>query len=411
MSIFKVLENKVSKEDFIRKSYVELYSAIDAPESIDKVKFSDVSTETAQLVKQYNTYDITYALEIGYDHTEQYIDEEKYYDRELKQYITRAVVKNRTVTNWMPHQGSAENLRCTAVGCFKTGDDIDIGDKEEKISQQYENYAFDVETILKGAQSRDASEQEACQMITPSERDHLDLACASAGDTVFRKMVHLPGDRQRYFKSKWNATSMLATVFAVDRYKLAFDYNGHKCFIKQFATEETPHIYCSYKYVDDVDEEIKKAEKDQLNTNPEFQRNVKIYKAGTIGSIALILISLIVSQYLGIAAILGIVLGIVGFAVSYKFGKRMKAVGEAIHEEYKNKRNEHKNELQSRKMELLEARFSSMGLAALTAAEKERFMPQNIHRLTDLFADPSEYEDSDDDFEEPIPEPEVSWEQ
>lgn len=405
---YGIVKNKVNKEDFVRKSYIELYSAIDAPESIDEVEFSDVFTETAQLVQQYTTYDITYTVEIGYDHEEQYIDQKEYYDHELKQYSTKQVVKNRIITDWQPYQGSAQNLRGIAVGCFHAGDNTDIGDKDEKINEQYGNYAFDVEKILNNTEDREATEEETKQMTAPTERDYLDLACTSARDSHFHNMLQLPGDRQRRFKAEWDATDMFACVYAVDRYKLAFDYKGQKCFIKQFSTEKLPHIYCSYEHTDNIEEEIKQAEQHQLNTDPEFQKNVKLYKYGTWGSLGLGFLSVALSQALGGAAFIGIILAVIGFILSYRIGKKMEAQAKTIQEEFKNKRNVHKTELQNKKITLLETRFAIMGLAPLSEEEKERFLPKNQHKLTDLFTPPRMYED--EITEEIEPEPEVAWE-
>lgn len=406
---YGIVENKVSKEDFIRKSYVELYSAIDAPEGIDTVQFSDVFSETAELIKQYTTYDIDYTVEIGYNHTEQYIDQEKYYDHDRKEYLTRQVVKNRTVTNWQPYQGSAEKLQGIAVGRFNTGDNIDIGDKDEKISKQYGRYSFDVEKVLRDTEDRQATEEEAEQMTTPTKDVYLDLACTSAD---FYRKVSLPGDCHRNFRADWDATDMFACVYGVERYKLAFDYEGHKSFIKQFATEELPHIYCSYKHVDNVDEALKEEEKNCLNTNEQYQNNMKKGKILTWASIVLFFLSIGLFEKIGAISFLGNIAGIIGFVFACKFNKKVENQAKAIKEEHKAKRNNHKTEMQNKKMVLLETRFANMGWAPLTEAEKERFLPKNQHSLTDNYHgsnnDDDEYEEESE--EELEKEPEISWE-
>ncbi len=384
---FGIVENEFSKELFARKSYVELYSAVDAPESVDTIQFSDPVVETAELIRQSTYYNIDYTVEIGYDHEEQYVDEEKYYDTDLKKYLTKQVIKNRTVTAWQPYQGSAENLRGVAVGHFSTGDSINIGDQDEKVSEQYGHYAFDVAQVLKNMEEREATDEETKKMTTPTEKHYREMAYTSASDSSFYGMVHLPGDRQRGFKAKWDAVNMFACVYAVDRYKLAFDFEGHKCFMKQFVTEEIPHIYCSYKHVDDVDQALKDAAENCLNNSEEYQNNMKKGKFLSLGSIALFFISIGLFNVIGFVALLGIIAGIVGFVSAFKFSKKVDAQAKAIREEHQTKRNNHKTEMQNKKMALLEARFATMGWAPLTDVEKARFLLENEHHLTDNFSD------------------------
>ena len=394
---FCVAKNKISTDKFIRDSLVELYSSIDAPESIDRIQFSDVFTENAQIVRQQSFYDIEYVVEVGYDHEEQYIDQKKEYDQDLKKYVTRSVVKNRTVTDWQPYKGSESGLMNYATVCWKTGDDIDIGDKEETISKHYSDYSFRATEILEGLEPREATKEEQKDAPEFSTSALTGFAAKAAGNDFFYSMVKhkLPGDRHRKFSANWTSDSMHAVVYSVERYKLAFDYEGHKCFVKQFATEKSPHVYCSYKYIDQEDIAIKDAEKVKLNTDPQFQKNVKIYKAGTYGSLGLAVLSLGLSGVLGTGALIGLVIAVAGFFISMRFGKNMQKQGEAIQAETKNKLKMHKLEIQNKKIELLETRFAKMGYSPLTEEEKERFSLENEHKLTCHFYEQKDTETTD----------------
>ncbi len=397
ITYFGFAENEMNKEKFLRGAYVELYSAIDAPENIDSVQFSDVFVERAELVKFETTYNIDYTMEIGYDREEQYIDKEEYYDKDLKKYLTRNVVKSRTVTDWQPYQGTANELCGKAISYYKDGDSIDIGDKDEDISDSYSNFRIDTETALKGLKSRKATEEEAKDFTVPSESDFDYFASMCATNSNFyQQILHkLPGDKHRNFFANWSAEFMYAAVHAVDRYKLTFDYEGHKCFIKQLATEALPNIYCSYKYTDTVDEGIKEAEQTKLNTDPEFQKKVKLYQTGTLASLGFGLLCAGFSSFLGVFAIIGIIAAVIGFIVSYKVGKKMEAQLKEIKAEYKQKRDAHKKEVQNNKLKLLETRFAKMGFAPLTEEEKERFLLDKNHTLTALYAGPAEEKKKD----------------
>ncbi len=376
--IFAVAENGSSKEKFVRDSYIELYSAIDAPESIDNVQFSDVFEETAQLVRQLTFLNFDYTIDVGYERR----------------------VGDQRVTEWHPFQSSAEGVSVFSYGCNVDGDNIDIGDKDVNISESYSDYYFEPSKVLAEIESRIATEEEEKEFIVPSEQDYWN------GATTVIKSEHklmaevyglIPGDQKRNFRvTRWEPTSMSATIFAIKRYKLAFDYEGHKCFIKQFATEERPNIYCSYKKTDNID--VKDVEKNRLQNNPEFQKNITIYKKGSQATLAASFLFLFCSEFLGAFSILGILLAIIGFCVFYRFGKKAKAQGEAIRTEVQNECNEQKTNLQNKKMQLLETRFANMGFEPLTEAEKERFMPKNQHKLIDLYSEPlreDEYEEEE----------------
>lgn len=102
---FERPKQELSKEKFIRDSLVEIYSAADAPVAINDIELSEPVADTAVVVRQFTMYNIeSYNVEIGYDSKEQYIDTERVYDSTLKEYVTREVVKERTVTKWQPYK-------------------------------------------------------------------------------------------------------------------------------------------------------------------------------------------------------------------------------------------------------------------------------------------------------------------
>lgn len=397
---FKKSNGKLTKEKFVRKSLIELYSASDANVDIDNIELSDVFADTAKVVTQFTGYDIdSYTVEIGYDKQEQFVEEERTYDSTLKEYVTRSVIKNRTVTNWQPYNGNSETVTGTSIRVIDDGDNIDLGDKDENISKYFDD-GVDFDAIIKNGDFREVTEEEAKLFEPLTEEEHMSLAYASAGDNLAYKLS-LPGDHWRNFNSKWSISYADATVYAIDTYKSAFDFGGNKCFIKGTDAEEFPRIYSSGGGVDKNEEEIKNKEKQTLNSDTEFQQTAKIYKYGTLGSLALGILSIALSEFLGMASFIGIIIAVVGFIYIYKrYGKKAKAMGDEIHATYENMLNQYKEEQKSQKIELLNARFLKMGIPPLTEKELERFSSENDHKLTDNYFDPKEFEDEEDFLDE-----------
>lgn len=382
---FKVLSDK-NKEQFVRDSYIELYSASDAPVEIDQVEFSEPVVEPATLVKQINTFDISYTLEVGYHRTEQYVTQEKYYDADLKKHLTRNVVKERTVTDWQPYRGDKSDVGSRCFDVLNDGDSIDIGDKDSEIASKYGNYEIDVETALNLVPTIDAEEKDSDLFYERDESIIRNDAMSSVNTGYFQYCVHseLPGDEQRNFHCDWKLKDAIAGVHLTERYKLGFDYEGHKCFIKQCACEKLPNIYCSYKYTDDVANKILTDKQNETENDPDFQRNSKIYKYLNIGGLGLIFLSIALSMANSTLGIIGIIIGIAALVVNnFTFGKLVKKQGDAIKQKYDHMLKEHKDEIRNKKIKALNERFAKMGMEPINKEELQRFFED--HKLTEHY--------------------------
>ena len=391
---FKKSDGQLTKEKFVRKSLIELYSASDANADIDNIELSDVFTDTAKVVTQFTGYDIdSYTVEIGYDKQEQFVEEERTYDSTLKEYVTRNVIKNRTVTNWQPYSGNSEAVTGTSIRVVDDGDNIDLGDKDKNVSERFDD-EVDVKNIIRKGKFRDATEEESKHFEALTEEEHKVFAYDSAGDHLATKLS-LPGDRWRNFKSNWSICYADATVYAIDTYKSTFDFAGKKCFVKQWDNEEYPRIYSAGCGKDEEEEK-----KQILNADPEFQKTAKIYKKGTLGSLGLGVLSLVLSslsdalQIPRFIGFIGLIVAVVGFIYIYKrYGKKAQAMSDKL-------LGDNKEAKKSNKIELLNARFSKMGMPPLTEKELERFSSENDHKLTDNYFDPKEFEDEEDFLDE-----------
>lgn len=391
---YRFAKSDMTKEKFERGVYVEIYSAIDAPEEINNnITLSEPVLETNYLVQQTTHYDLEYSMEAGYDREEQYIAQEKKYDTTLKKDVIKDVVKTRKVTDWRPHSASAGGvIGDTAYGLLHIDNWTDIGDRDKDITKKYAGIDdFNISGVIQNVKvEREPTQEEKAKCVPLSDKQYMDYANIGANNGTFEKRLKgkLPGDKVRNFSAKWEAVDMNATVYVVDRYKLAFDCEGEKCFARQYVTSELPAVYCSKVYKDDVIEDIDTKEKNHLENDPEYQKWYKICKYGLIGNVALLILACIL---MGSAVVLGIILllvSVAGFVVGAKLGKKMKAAKDSITSVYKEQRITHWTKVQNKKIELLNARFAKMGFAPLNEEELKRFDLENKHSLNNLYRKP-----------------------
>jgi len=162
--------------------------------------------------------------------------------------------------------------------------------------------------------------------------------------------------------------------------------------VKQWDNEEYPRIYSAGCEKDEKEEEMQ-----ILNADPEFQKTAEIYKKGTLGSIGLGLLSIVLSSLsdaLQIPGFIGLIVAVVGFIYIYKrYGKKAQAMSDKL-------LGDNKEAKKSNKIELLNARFLKMGMEPLNEKELERFSSENDHKLTDNYFDPKEFEDEEDLLED-----------
>lgn len=383
-TIFYTTPSDKNKEKFIRDAYIELYSASDAPVEIDEVEFSEPQVEPALLLSQIVEFDVDYTAEIGYHRREQYLEEERYYNADLKKHLTRTVVKERVVTDWQPYRGNKKDVPAWNHEVLVDGDSVDIGDKDPEIASQYGNYRIDVKEALAGVSGVLVDEEESDLFREIDDESAARKTSSYVTTQFFHNYLNreMPGDENRNFNCDWNPTRVISAEYLMDRYKLGFDYNGHKCFVKQCASELYPNIYCSYKYVDEVATKILDDKKSETETDPSFQRNAKLYKYLTLGSLGLFLLSIALSMANSSLGTIGIIAAIALFAFTYfVFGKTMKKQGEAIEQKYDNMMKEHKDGIRNKKIEALNRRFAQMGMEPITKEELKRFF--TAHKLID----------------------------
>ncbi len=404
-----LVEGCHTKESFVRDSLIEIYSSIDAPVTIDSIEFSDVHESTYQILGQTSDYEITYSSEIGYDREEQYLEEETKYDRDLQRNITRNVVKTRTVTDWQPYNGTV-----TKKGAFlnelTNNDTVDLGDFDETIACQFAGFCYDEsEVCFNGTPVGDPEKLATVDFVEPTAADIKYAIDRGATKPKVEFESEMPGDRYRNLKITCKATNTVPTVFAVNRFKAAFDFDGKTHYARQFTTESLPGVFCSYRKNDDVLEDLKKNCDEEIKNDPIYKKNDDIATYSGIGlfvGIALVFLCMIIPAIPSMLAFFGVIAAIVSGILMSKFGKKRDAQKKLIKEKFEQLGKDHKKELQKQKAELLNARFAMMGLEPLSDLEMERFKLKNTHYLStnysedgfgELVEDEEELEDEDDE--------------
>ena len=361
----------ISKEEFMRMALIELYRDDDTPPDIDSAEFTQVEESIYQFVNFYGTYDVTIQGEIGYDHDEQYLVEEKYYDADLKTYRTRTVPKTRTVTHWQPYTGtdSAYGFGATEIA---NNDTVDLGDLSEENKKRYNDYAYDANEVARGESLRSGPEYDAIDFVTPSEAK---IQTASRNG-MNRCSFHIPGDHKRKIRYDYTVANPSVYVSATKRYKTAFDFCGERFFIKQFANEKTPTLYFRSSWTEErkkklSDERTKAAETDAL-----YQDYMKKSKMMFIAAIAALIAGFALGNFLGLIGLLGLPAAAVLVYLAYKNNQSAYKRQQEIYAEYAKKEKAYMHDLRQKKAQLLNTRLVSMHLEPLTNSEISTYFPQ-----------------------------------
>ncbi len=379
-----------TKESFVRDSLIEIYSAIDAPVSIDSIKLSEVYESTYQILGQTANYEITYSSEIGYDRSEQYLDEEKVYDNDLQRTVTRNVVKTRIVTDWQPYNGTITK-KGAAFNELTNNDTVDLGDLDETVACQFAGFCYEKpEVCLNGTPVGDPKSLAEVGFVEPTSADIDYVVKRGAITPLVETKSEMPGDHQRNVKITYKANDVEPTVFAVNRFKAAFDFDGKTHYARQFTTELLPGIFCSYKKNDDALEDIKKNCEEEIKNDPICKKNEEqgMYCGiGLFAGVAVVFLCMIISAIPPILALFGGAVAIVSGVLMNRFNKKREAQKKIITEKYERMQKDYQKELQKQKAELLNARFSKMGLEPLTDLEMERFKLKNTHYLSTNYSE------------------------
>lgn len=382
-----------TKEGFIRDSLIKLYSACDAPETIDSVELREVNESNYQFLGCNGEFDVEYTAEIGYDRKEQYLDTVRQYDSTLKQHVNRTVVKERIVTDWRPHSGKGHKQTVSLIA-LENNDTVDYGDLDPDVARSYSDYDYDRHHVVGyGVVNTDKDTLSRFEFSDPSDRQLMDAMNLAKSHAEIEVNVELPGDHNRNFRPDTKATSAEFFVYAVKRFKTSFEFHGKTHFLKQFTTESEPTIYCSAMNSDEEAASIRDAQAKELSTDTFIATNKKYASYAGYGCIGFIAFAVLFGIALPALAnfsgtvpfILGAIGAIASGVVGSIFQRKVSARTNEIKGRYSSQMDDHFAKLQEKKIALLNARLTMMGQEPLSESELKQFSAESKHQLDENY--------------------------
>lgn len=385
MDVFNgVILGHQTKEGFVRDSLIQLYSASDAPESIDSIELRDVNESVYQLLGCSAEFDVDYTAEIGYDRQEPYITYEKYKERIGDRTVTleRPVTKYKTVIDWRPHSGRTHKSGAGLIR-FTDNDTMDYGDLDPEVSAHYDGYRFSPGSVLvDGAHTVDDEIVSQYAFTEPNDRELGNALAVAMAEAETDVKCELPGDHERNFRAQSAITDASFSVLAVKRYKTSFEFRDQTHFIKQFVSDKQPTIYCSARYSDTDANKIAEAKRKELDSDPVVTTNEKYANNAKLIGFGCLCFSFLLAFFLTFQMfIFGLIGAGISFAAGSFFGKKANAQKEAINARYSSDEKDHFLKLQEKKIHLLNNRLAMMGQEPLNAQELEQFSEKNKHQL------------------------------
>lgn len=297
-----------TKESFLRALLVKLAQNNDTPVDVVKCKFGEVQEAILEVLhcSAHVEYDVS--ASIGYNREEQYIEQERYYDDDLKKWRTKNVIKTRTVTDWSPY---------SAHGC--SGDAVATSINKTLEGKYSGFFAHSVDGAIASLKPENIVEEGEA------------VVCSSALESAKKYCVFiahdLPGDNQRDVRYNDNVTINDISCYRLPVYFVEFIYNGVKYYAAGYACGRFS-IECEYP----INEQ-------KVDLKAEGEKVAKPFKIGAIAGWAVYGVFTLLSailcwfgvSWLWVFSIVGLVATIVLSVKRDKtYNKKVEALGAGI---------------------------------------------------------------------------------
>lgn len=215
-----------SKESFLRALLVKLAQNEETPADVVKCKFGEVQEAVLEVLycSAHVEYDVS--ASIGYDRQEQYIEQERYYDNDLKQWRTKDVIKTRTVTDWRPYSSHG------------SGDSVATSTNRTLEGKYSGFFAYGADGTIASLKPENIAEKGEA-VVSSSALESAKRYCA------WRTHDSLPGDRQKDERYSDNVTVNDISCFRLPVYLVEFIYNGAKYYAAGYACGDYA-VECEY---------------------------------------------------------------------------------------------------------------------------------------------------------------------
>lgn len=369
-----------SKEEFLRGAYVNLYSSPYTVETIDKATVSEVEQHTVHGAHGSYRFNFDYTAEIGYNRNEVYIEEEKYKAVDGLEH-TRRVPKNRTVIDWQPYAGHAQDVYGEGWAC------VGVDGNSNFYGQNFEGIYLTDEQLERLIQKAEKIEGQT-ELSKERERS-LKVACLV--DAQLKVEKELPGDAFRNLEpecsfSDEDSYGFCDTYFEGGIKKVEFSVSGQKPIVvtrldsdfRRDNLEEQNNSAAYTEYFNTINEQYHK-EKQATETSGAGSKYASMRRVTLILFVAAFIMLILPGGFppfvvkLLISA-LCIVAGIVVAKRSESAVNELLEARKNIYEKYNALRVSYWDDIQNTKKELLEKRFASMGWAPLTEREQACFV-------------------------------------
>ncbi len=338
VELYKVVGGQ-TREQFLREAYIDLYSSWQTQEEIDTAEFSELQESQVQIAYGSAVFDVDYTASIGYNVGSYLEDWKPFNGKETAKGSGHLFLNDKSYGKKWPFDHPSDFGR---IECY-----VD-------------------EIVNKAFESKDAGE------ITIDDSDYRGLMAYCSGDAerlVEKKGV--PGDAVKDFRAKSTLIEeRTVDVVSMFRRRLTFRVDGQDKpgVIDRFEVEKENRMYYIPQGIDTTADKLDAASTEEKADSAKKSSPLK--RIMLLGGFALG----VAGQMIGGA---GFALTAIGVAVVlyslFVFGKKQANTEQDIDSTYKDMKAAHVNEVQNKKMALLEARFAKMGLAPLTDEEKQRF--------------------------------------
>ncbi len=346
-----VIDSEYTKEDFLRRAWVQLAKEKIAEEVFD-LDFSEVKEKERVILNESGNAKVSYSASVGYDRQEPYIDYESYREKVGDKYVTRQrqVTKYKTVTDWSPISGE------TSVECFSY---VQNDDEYPDVNiRRFKNCMYSAKIGIQHEAAEDVAKRVEVSQRAKSES--AEKLKESAGSAVRR---HLPGDQDRDFSYGIKDLEVTnSELYIVKEYSATIKV-GEKCYTKTaYPFGDSVVFGDDIPVKADIDKEIEKEKKSLYTTVWEKSCNTVFL------SMILSVVSILVSLLIPVTSIMVIAVLVAAgaFAYSLVFSKITETATEkAIDEKCK----EYSEKFAEKQTDLLNKKLKSLGFEPLCEAD------------------------------------------
>lgn len=216
-----IIDTLISEKEFKKSVYYFLTTQSTPADVLDNTDFESVEKHDAQFLVIDVRYDGNYSASIGYDRKEQYTAQEKVYVPEIKDYVVKDVIKERTVTDWRPVSGPVSTYQ---KSCVQLG--IDGSDVLDKLA---DSLAVDIDYLQGQGNIKPINPDNTknIDFYTPTAKE-INKAISSAEYEIYSQThssVIGMGDHIKDFKCNVNHTIEKQTFYVATEYSMSYVYH------------------------------------------------------------------------------------------------------------------------------------------------------------------------------------------